>query len=183
MRRRPVNVMHIAFLAGLFPESRFIRIVRDGRDVTLSYLSVDFGVESIGEGAIRRKRAVQQGREDGSRLGPARYREIRYEELVQDPDDTLRELCGFVGLPFDPLMLRYFERAHAVKAQINSTAHMRLSEPPEKTREWRDEMQPQDLALFAALAGPTLEQFGYPRGRRAERIRPACTPGWEGAGR
>lgn len=162
--KTPVNVMHIAFLAELFPESRFIHIIRDGRDVTLSYLSVDFGVESIGEGAIYWRRAVEQGREDGSRLGPARYREVKYEDLVQGPEATLRDLCDFAGLPFDPSMLRYFERVHAVKAQIHSTAHLRLSQPPEKAREWRDEMEPRDLALFEALAGPTLERFGYPRG-------------------
>ncbi|MGH2596894.1 MAG: hypothetical protein ACRDH7_13130, partial [Actinomycetota bacterium] len=64
------------------------------------------------------------------------------------------------------VMLRYFERAQAVKAQIHPSAHRRLSQPPAKAREWRDEMRPQDLAVFEALAGSTLERFGYPRALR-----------------
>lgn len=161
--KTPVNVMHIPLLAELFPEARFVHIVRDGRDVTLSYLSVNFGAESVGEGAIYWKRAVERGRRDGSRLGPARYQEVKYEDLVQDPEATLHALCGFVDLPFDPRMLRYYERAQAVKTSIHATAHRRLSEPPRKAREWRNEMRPQHLALFDALAGTTLERFGYPR--------------------
>ena len=113
--KTPANVMHISLLGELFPESRFIHIIRDGRDVTLSYLSVDFGAESVGEGAISWKRAVEQGRRDGSSLGPDRYREIKYEDLVHDPEGALRDLCAFVELPFDPRMLRYFERAEACR--------------------------------------------------------------------
>lgn len=162
--KTPVNIMHIPALGELFSEARFIHIIRDGRDVTLSYLNVDFGADSIGEGAIYWKRAVERGRRDGSRLGPARYREVRYEDLVQDPEATLRDLCGFVDLPFDPLMLRYYERARTVQASIHATAHRRLSQPPKKDREWRNEMRSNDIALFDALAGTTLERFGYARG-------------------
>jgi hypothetical protein len=161
--KTPHNVMQIAFLGELFPEARFVHIIRDGRDVTLSFLSVDFGAKGIGEGAISWKRTVEQGRRGGARLGGDRYREVKYEDLVRDPNATLSELCSFADLPFDPLMLRYFERADEVLKGTKKAVHTNISRPPTKIRDWRVEMRPADIALFEALAGSSLERFGYPR--------------------
>ena len=108
--KTPMNVMHIPFLARAFPEARFIHMIRDGRDVALSYLDTDFGVDSLGESAIYWRRFVRKGRRDGRRLG-GRYREIRYEDLLSDPEAVLRSLCTFVELPYDPVMLTYHRQA------------------------------------------------------------------------
>jgi hypothetical protein len=164
--RTPGNVLHVAFLADQFPEARFIHLVRDGRDVTMSYLSAGFGVVSVGESAFFWKRAVEQARKDGKRLTPSRYQEVRYEALVENPESTLRELCGVVDLRFSPAMLRYFERP-AMLMSARATAFQSLSRPPKKgIRDWRNEMRPQDLALFEAIAGASLERFEYPRALR-----------------
>ena len=167
--KTPVNVRNIPFLADLFPEAVFLHIIRDGRDVTLSYLDVPWGPTSVAESAIYWKLAVEEGRRDGSALGPRRYRELKYEELVEDPEATLRELCRSLRLPFDPAMLRYHERADDVRKGFrNPGAHRNLSRPPTKgLRSWREQMQADDLGVFEMLAGATLEEFGYERALRS----------------
>ena len=52
----------------------------------LSYRSVGWGPTTVEDAAIRWRRSVRRGRRDGERLGPDRYREVRYEELVADPE-------------------------------------------------------------------------------------------------
>ena len=132
--------------------------------MTLSFRDAPFGVDDVGESAIHWRRAVEQARGDGSRLGGDRYREVHYEELVGEPEVTLRELCAFVELPFDPAMLHYYELTHPFGGGKHAVSHQNLKRPPVKaTRDWRSDMPRRDIAVFEALAGRTLVRFGYPR--------------------
>ena len=166
--KTPTNVVHMPFLARTFPEARFIHLIRDGRDVALSYLDADFGVESLGEAAIYWRRFVRKGRRDGQRLG-SRYREIRYEDLVADPEASLRSLCAFIEIPYHPAMLQYQERADGILATTSHAEHhqrIRLA-PTRGLRDWRTQMEPDNVALFEALAGDTLAELGYETGTDA----------------
>jgi hypothetical protein len=162
--KTPMNVIHMPFLGRAFPEAHFIHLIRDGRDVALSYLDTDFGVESLGEAAIYWDRFVRKGRSDGLRLGP-RYREIRYEDLLADPEEVLRSLCEFVALHYDAAMLEYHRRADALLASTpRAEHHQRLRLPPTAgLRDWRTQMDQHSLLLFEALAGDLLDELGYER--------------------
>lgn len=166
--KTPGQVVHIDLLARLFPEARFVHVIRDGRDSTLSYLDASFGPTTVAEGAIYWKRFVAAGRRSGAALGSARYREIRYEDLVADPERSLRGICTFIDLPYDDAMLRYHERAEELVGKI----HHNLAKPPTSgIRDWRKDMRPEDVALFEALAGDLLGELGYERA--VPRIGPA----------
>jgi Sulfotransferase family len=164
--KTPSYVIHIPILASLFSEARFIHLIRDGRDVALSYLDMDFGPSSVAEAAIQWRRFVERGRSAGRRLGPERYREVRYEDLLEDPEGRLRDLCAFVELQPDPAMLRYYERAGFVtESPRERHRHGNLLRPLTKgLRDWRRDMSRHDVALFEALAGDLLEDLGYERG-------------------
>src|SRR5205807_2863750 len=71
--KTPSYVRCLRQLADLFPESRFIHIVRDGRDVALSILELDFGAATIDEAELEWAHLVRRGRRAGRRLGPDRY--------------------------------------------------------------------------------------------------------------
>ncbi len=163
--KTPMHVHNIGYLARLFPESKFIHLIRDGRDVTLSYLDVAWNSDQLGHHALAWKRAVRAGRIAGRRLGPDRYQEVRYEELIDQPEQTLRALSCFIHLPYDPVMLRYFERADELVAPMaHPEARQGLYKPPTKgVRDWRQQMSDQDIQLFEALAGDLLDHLGYER--------------------
>jgi len=160
--KTPIHVLHINRLAELFPEARFIHVIRDGRDVSLSYLDVDFGAKDLWEGAIYWRRFVNEGRRAGQMLGPDRYMEVRYEDVTADPRGQLDRLCDFAGLDFRPGMLRYFEQAERVGASPNN--HPNLHLPPTKgLRNWREHLSLEEAAMFEALAGDVLSELGYER--------------------
>ena len=161
--KTPAYVLRVPLLAELFPESRFIHLIRDGRDVAVSFSHVRFGPHNVGETAIYWKRRVLQGRKDGQALGEHRYREVRYEDLVREPEAVLTDLCAFADLEFDPAMLRYFE---GTSQFVGSTgfpeAHQRLFLPPTAgLRDWRVELAPDDIRRFEAVAGKQLDDLGY----------------------
>ena len=160
--KTPIHVLHIEYLARLFPEAKFIHVIRDGRNVALSYLETDFGPGSLWEGAIDWRRFVRSGRRAGQALGEQRYREIRYEDLIEDPQTHMMSLCEFVGLDFEEEMLLYFERAE--KLGSNGTHHRNLRRPPTRNlRDWRQQLTAADVALFEVLAGDLLSELGYER--------------------
>jgi hypothetical protein len=163
--KTPVFVSYIPLLADLFAEAVFVHLVRDGRDVVLSRTEASWGTRSLEHETLLWRGQVEKGRADGSKLGPSRYREIHYEHLLDDPEDVARRLCEFAGLEFDPAMLRYHERAASVlRDQPYPEEHRNLLLPPTKgLRDWRTEMDADQIALFDCLAGRTLERFGYER--------------------
>lgn len=158
-------VLNIALLAELFPEARFVHIIRDGRDVALSWLDTgwDFGPQTIEEAALYWRYHVKRGQRSGRALGAERYREVLYEDLLRDPPGGLKTLCEFLELDFDPRMLAYPERAAELLGTMpRPQHHQHLRLPPTKElRSWRRDMPRDDVAHFESLAGSVLEDLGY----------------------
>lgn len=161
--KTPMHVLHLNRLAGLFPEARFVHVIRDGRDVASSYMEAGWGPSSVDEAAFDWRRRVSRGRAAGRRLGPARYLELRYEHLVADPEAAARTICRFFELPFDDHMLRYYEHADRVISTTKfQAAHQHLRLPPTVgLRDWRQDMTPASRRSFERIAGPVLAELGY----------------------
>ncbi|MFN2594520.1 MAG: sulfotransferase [Actinomycetota bacterium] len=103
--KTPRYIEHIPFLAELFGDAKFIHLIRDGRNVALSYADVPFGPKSIGAAAQLWAERVSMGMRDGRPLGGDRYFELRYEDLVDDAEGEIKDTCAFLELDFDPGML------------------------------------------------------------------------------
>jgi hypothetical protein len=163
--KTPGYVLHLHLLADLFPEARFVHVIRDGRDVALSYMQTRFGPRRPSEGALYWRDRVASGRVAGARLGADRYRELRYEDLLQHPEREVASLSTFLYLEFHPDMLNYFQEGAKLRAETaDPSAHPSLTLPPTKgLRDWRRDMKPEDVAVFEALCGRLLGELGYER--------------------
>jgi hypothetical protein len=165
--KTPAYVLNIRRLGRLFPEGRFVHIIRDGRDAALSILDRRWGPDTVEEAAFRWRQAVRRGRSQGRKLGPERYREVRYEELVAGSEEVLRSLCSFAGLSFDPRMVRYYENQQLISER---SWFRPISLPPTGgLRDWRRDMAPTDVAVFESLAGDLLRELGYEQGASPAR--------------
>lgn len=168
--KTPGYVNHLDLLGSLFPEAKFVHIIRDGRDVALAYVErPEWGPRTIPEAAMYWRSRVERGRESGGRLGPDRYREVRYESLIADAEGTVTDLCRFLGLEFHPAMLEYHKRGETLAASTRDPqAFTALSKPPTRgLRDWRKQMSKSDIALFEAIAGALLADLGYERSTSA----------------
>jgi hypothetical protein len=163
--KTPAHVLHLPYLAEAFPEARFIHLIRDGRDVTCSYLARGIGPRDGVEGAMRWKHTVATGRRDGTRLGPDRYLEVRYEGLVADPEGHLKTITGFIELDYDEAMIDYGAHVDGMLPSPHlKDLHDNVYRPPtENLRDWRREMDPVEVTMFEALAGDLLSELGYER--------------------
>lgn len=156
--KTPRYCLDVPILATLFPEARFVHVIRDGRDVALSVRAVSFGPDTIGGAALYWRNRALATRRFGEVLDPSRYTEYRHEDLLDDTEGVVRRLCGFAGLPFDPAMLTYHERI----APRTEAHHPHVHRPPTKgLRNWRSELTIEDVRIIELLAGDALDELGY----------------------
>jgi Sulfotransferase family len=160
--KTPDNVEHISLLARIFPKARFVHLVRDGRDVALSTIALRRLHRRAATAAYFWARAFRQGRGAASSLGPARYLEVRYETVLDDPEGEIRRLCRFLDLPFDPVMLEHDQHARDRLPERFRRLHPGVALPPTKgLRDWRRDMDRREVEEFEAIAGQDLLAAGY----------------------
>jgi Sulfotransferase family len=165
--KTPSYMAHLDLLERVFPGAQYVHIVRDGRDAALSFAAMRrrprfswARPRGLGDFACLWDHEVWEARRFGSTVAGGRYLELRYEDLVADPERQLREICGFLGLEFEPEMLEYHRRVDTGVLPD----HPRLAEPPSAAASnWREQLPPQDTERFEAIAGGLLEELGYPR--------------------
>jgi hypothetical protein len=171
--KTPLYMQHLGLIARLWPEAQYVHLIRDGRDAALSFLAMPAGVMTAGWGHPRDaagfaclwRTEVEAARLLGTRVGTGRYLELRYEDLVADPEDALRRICAFAELRFDAAMLDY---RGTVDVADKPHQQRLLDAPTPNVRDWRVEMAQDDTAAFEEVAGRLLAELGYPA-RRARR--------------
>ncbi len=149
----------------MWPEARFVVLVRDGRDVALSLLNVPFGPNNVWAAARFWAEGIRRG-QDAERRFPGRVLTLRYEDIVASPGAETERLCAFLGLPFDDEMLA-IERTDPAKIDKDKAewfTSIAKGIDAAGAGRWRSAMSPHDQRLFAALAGPELEAAGYEPG-------------------
>lgn len=144
----------------LFPDSKIIYLIRDGRDVAASLLPLSFGPNTAYVAAKKWKNSVEDGLKF-ARSHPDQVFTVRYEDLIDDPEKYLREMCAFVGEPFNESMLEYHRTgtARVPRREI----HGQLNKPvnTERKARWKKDLSPYQVRVFEAVAGPLLAQLGY----------------------
>jgi len=97
---------HFDRVLSIWPDARFIHLLRDGRDVAMSLIDMGWAGNMVTAGE-RWLDAEEKWDRLESTIAPERWTELRFEQLVTDPEPTLRKLCEFIGVPYDSAMLEY----------------------------------------------------------------------------
>jgi hypothetical protein len=155
--KTPHYVLEIPVLHQLFPDARVIHIIRDGRDVALSWLKTRYEPQNLYKAACMWRKMVSQGRSDGSHLPTAAYLELRYEALLAEPEKIMRQVCEFVGEPFVPEVLSPNRTQSSVSDSVFDEAVI-----GKNTGKWKSSMSRSERALFESVAGSLLDELGYP---------------------
>lgn len=159
----PGNMRRLHEIHRWFPGARIVHIIRDGRDACLSQRKQAFGNQDVIPCAADWREQVWWVRCIGEILGPERYHEVRYEDLVAQPEARLRALCDFLALEYAPAMLEYHRRT--ADAIPDSKRHIwpMIDRPPVATNTglWRKELSPALRVCFEKRAGDVLRACGY----------------------
>lgn len=162
--KSPTYVLHLPRLARLFPSARFVHLLRDARDVAVSTIMAGwFEPDQWEEAAEYWLRRVSTGLRDGRALGMARYMEIRYEALVQEPSATLRRLCDWCDLSYSSAMLAFYPGAldHILPAHRGLFPLIDKPVDPTRAHAWRRTMSAPARRRVERVAGAVMTQLEY----------------------
>ena len=182
--KTPMYMRHLELLDGLFPDAQYVHLIRDGRDAALSFLQMPEGTftrtwahpTTPEQFACLWRKEVGDARSLGRRVGASRYHEVRYEDLVADPEAIVGAICEFAAIPFEPAMLDY---TGAVDVSAKPHQQRLLTPPTSGVRSWRDDMPEEDVAAFESIAGDLLRELEYEVGPVSSGgARPALARGW-----
>jgi hypothetical protein len=151
-----------------FPDARILHMIRDPRDRHASVLKRWKSRGGVGSATAAWLASVQLA-ERNVALHPDRFRVVRYEDLATEPEATLRELCAFIGEPYEPAMLSMSGASDFRDAGGNSSfgrfAVGQISTA--SIGRYRDVLSDGDIAFMDRHAGAAMARHGYPIARPA----------------
>lgn len=160
--KRPAYVQHIDVLLRLFPDAQIVHLIRDGRDCVASLKRMPWWRMGTHHAIATWAQSIDAGRAAARRLPADAYAEIRYEDLVTDPETELRRLCGFLGEEYDPAMTRPYELAGvAVPHWKKWHADTRKTVSGRSVGTWSRLLEPWEAGLCDAVLLDRLLAYGY----------------------
>ncbi|HEY3848104.1 MAG TPA: sulfotransferase [Acetobacteraceae bacterium] len=146
-------------LTTLYPAAKFIHLVRDGRDVAISW--IDAGWERYYEPRFEWSAAMAHLHRDRAAC-PKHVLEVRYEDLVRQPGRAAQHICAFLGETFEPAMLDWQSRT-ALVASRDRHLHARLQQPlsADAIAVWHHRLSAVECFAVEACLHRGLVQQGY----------------------
>ncbi len=159
--KTPSNTSHVEELRSVFPRAKFIHMLRDGRDVTLSY--VQSGLRKDYKTASWMWQSALESMALFTYNYPGQVLNVRYEELLANPERVLREVTSFIGVEFTPEMLAQGQTQNLGDVNVYQH-HQRVLKGWDKTRVSRWKQEPKHIQdELWELNKHYLENWGYPK--------------------
>lgn len=159
--KMPLNETHLGLIALLFPQAPLLHVIRHPLDVMVSAISNHFthGIHcssTLQTAALHYVRVMDLVQHYRAQMA-LRYMPIRYEDIVDDQEVSVRAMSDFVGVDFDPRCLVFHEnRRYARTASYAQVTEKLYDRSRFRYRHYRRQLEP-----VVALLAPTIERLGY----------------------
>ncbi len=169
--KNPVYSVYMKRLINIFPKAWFICIIRDYRD---NYVSLKNLQEVKLEAPILTLQVARWVYVTKLFLAcqnrfPDRFYIIRYEDLVMKPEESMRELCAFLGIPYVPEVFEYYKKKDELLSVFPDPViwkiHQSLMDPVNTGRMdlWKSQLTDLEVKIADQIAGKTADTMGYSR--------------------
>lgn len=148
-----VESSHLSILKEFFDNSKFIHIIRDPRDVALSYKKT-WG-KSLYYSSFKWNESLQNAIKERDNIGND-YLELKYEDLLNHPDESLRKIGEFIDCKFDDSHLKLsksLETFGSTKGQSYIVS--------KNFNKWRRELTISQITKIEKLTKPSMVKLGY----------------------
>lgn len=159
--KTPLNVYYLRPILRVFPKARFIHLIRDGRDVVRSYLEMG-RYDSMADGVQRWQTSVKAGRQFSGRHRSSIV-ELRYEDLVTNPEESVGQVCQFLGIAYSEDLLSNHLGAPPVGDVAKHVHHANVLQPIRGSQigQWHSYFDDHQKAELGQTLGPMLRELGY----------------------
>jgi len=183
VEKNPKHVIRIPFLNAVYPDARFLHIIRDGRDTVASLMFRNRGerwghLEIPGWQELLQRHpadnhvrcahqwrdAVTMAQDDGRALPPSRYHEVRYEELLQNAAGVMAGVLQFLELPPHPEVNRFLPRIQDLtEGSYHAKKQVRhyVENHSRRVGRYKENLTSQQVKEVEAVCGELLRRLGY----------------------
>lgn len=156
----PNNIQYGKMLLDMFPNAKIIHIVRDGRAVASSILDLDWGPNQIDKAANYWLKRLAFGFALELFCKKDQVYRVRYEDVLLDTENTIKKICGFLGLQFYSCMLN--NNGFQVPL-FTACQHALVGKPLDLTRvnSWKSSLLKRQIEIFEHIAGEMLLYLDY----------------------
>lgn len=155
--KTPYYVLHLETLLQMFPNAQVVHLIRDGRDCALSMIERrwDLSIFNYYHAAYTWNKYVMAGKAFGKKH-PDHYFEIRYEDILDQPETSIKNLCAFLDIDFNESVINFGKSDGSGKTPL-------LQKPLQKNNQakWKDKLSRRQRLTFEALASETLRGCDY----------------------
>lgn len=172
--KTPAYSLVLDFATRLYPNAHYVVLTRHPMAVWSSFVESFFDGDH--ESAHRHQPLLERYVPAIARFlreRPVPVHHVRYEELVQNPETEVEEICRFAGLPFEPEMIDYGERGGAQQSARGLGDPVAVAKQSRPTTgslsKWAEQLTgeadkvAQCQRILASLLDEDLETWGYYR--------------------
>ena len=166
--KNPFYIYHIKFLKSIFPNAKFVHIIRDGRAVLNSFIKANRIHGKIYPDTP--ENGAEHWRDVLKASYPFRdhadYYEIHYEDLIRFPKKELLHLCKFLDISYQPSEMLSYPQVNASFELVPSSRlawhkSTLMSVDISKISAWKGELKRHYAIMFEAYCGAELFNCGY----------------------
>lgn len=166
--KNPVYATYTPELLELFPDAKYIHLVRDPRDNIISLKNVDFEGPFTALLAYRWEHSARKLFYI-KKKNAAKFYTIRYEDLVSNPTRYYREMCDFLSIPYNDTVFDFYKKQDEAMKKFNIEKmmkyHKSLFSPinTSKVDLWKTQLPERDIRIAEFVAGKWTKIYGYER--------------------
>ena len=159
------NLRYLEQLVRIFPNCKIIHIVRNPHATVASRLKVPWTSSDVVTNALKWRLEVSCGWLFANRrdLAHGRFLEVRYEDLVTQPEPTLHRVCEFVDENYYERMLNYHRSASAYVEREPWKSGTKRPVYTSSLEGWRADLSESRIFLIDLLARREMNHYGYPQ--------------------
>jgi len=155
--KNPTYTLFVNEIHKIYPDARFVHVVRDYRDNVLSFKNVSFDLKNIYSLAQRWKRYNLVVKEFADHH-PDLVLTVRYEDLLGHPEEVLSKICQFLGVDYDAEVLNYYQQKSG-----GDIWQKHLSKPidPDQRDKWQKQLKKRDIAKIECICSKLGKDYDY----------------------
>jgi hypothetical protein len=140
-----------------------IHLVRDGRDVALSFKNTIVGDKHIYHLAKKWNEDQEKSSYFVRKFGKQRATTVKYEDLLHDPENEIKKICYLLKIEYSEEILKFYESEESQITATSGEMWSNLTLPIIKNNfnKYKRGLSTDEIVLFERIAGNMLKNFGY----------------------
>lgn len=132
----------------LWPNARYVHIIRDPRDVSRSCIGMGW-VGNVWYGTHYWMDPVERWQRLSDQVPAERRTEIRFEDLIHNTEAELSRICEFMGTTYHPAMMNYVDNSRYTLPE------------PGLTEQWKKKLSADEIRWVESVCHAPMQSFGY----------------------